>query len=111
MTSGLSGDPKFRQFVSAIGLAPVTMRFLHASAITSRAPAFGSVAQYLAFESRVIARDLRFSFIRMTAASEPHHHRVRANSVVVLSVDPFLRCNRRRPDQTQESSIELLRRG
>ncbi len=42
MTSGFSGEPKFRQSVTAAGTAPVTATFRYASASARRAPCFGS---------------------------------------------------------------------
>ena len=42
MTSGFSGQPKFRQSVTAIGTAPVTATLRYASARASCAPSYGS---------------------------------------------------------------------
>ena len=42
MTPGSSGEPKFRQLVTAIGVAPVTATLRYASASASWAPVYGS---------------------------------------------------------------------
>ena len=42
MTPGSSGEPKFRQLVTAIGVAPVTATLRYASASASCAPLYGS---------------------------------------------------------------------
>src|SRR3990170_2732309 len=71
MTSGLSGFPKFRQSVRAIGRAPLAARLRAASATAILAPALGSRKQYRELQSTVRARPLSVPFILTTAASEP----------------------------------------
>ena len=51
MTTGRSGFPKFRQFVIASGVAPVTATLRAASATACRAPRYGSSAPYRPFPS------------------------------------------------------------
>ena len=45
MTSGLSGLPKFRQFVAPMGTAPDAATLRQASATARRAPSKGSSQQ------------------------------------------------------------------
>src|SRR5688572_11832116 len=71
ITSGRSGDAKFKQLVTAIGFAPTQMTFRAASATASLAPSFASTATYRPLPSRHIAIARRVSLTRITAASAP----------------------------------------
>src|SRR4051812_24217896 len=82
ITSGLSGEAKFRQFVTAIGLAPTQATFRAASATASFAPSRGSMATNLPLPSRHIAIALLVSFTRITAASAPGRIAVFVRTIV-----------------------------
>ena len=71
MTSGRSGEAKFKQFVIAKGWAPTHTTLRAASATTSFAPARGFAAQYRPCPSNEIANARRVSLILTTAASAP----------------------------------------
>src|SRR5207247_10002638 len=54
--SGFSGLPKFRQSVSACGLAPTDTRFRHTSSTAVAPPRYGSIAVKAGVEVTAIAR-------------------------------------------------------
>src|SRR5688572_14474637 len=82
ITSGRSGDAKFKQLVTAIGFAPTQMTFRAASATASLAPSFALTATYRPLPSRHIATARRVSLIRLTAASAPGSTAVFVRTIV-----------------------------
>ena len=68
MTSGSSGEPKFRQSVTATGTAPVAATLRQASASASFAPVYGSRAANRAGPSSAIATP---TFVSSSSRSTP----------------------------------------
>jgi hypothetical protein len=70
ITSGRSGFPRFRQFVIASGVAPLTATLRAASATACIAPRYGSSAPNRPLLSVETASPFSVPPIRTTAASE-----------------------------------------
>src|SRR5580765_181154 len=71
MIGGLSGLPKFRQFVAATGVAPVQETLRADSATACIAPSFGSSQHQRPLPSSAIARARFDPLIRIKPASAP----------------------------------------
>ncbi len=100
--------PKFRQFVIAIGCAPVQATLRAASATAIAPPVYGSRYVYAAFPSVVTAIAFFVPLMRSTAASLPGPATVFVpHLVVVLPPHQPLRCDLGRRQQLEQDIARL----